>query len=290
MAGRKVTCESALGEFEAWRLLNAAPNTVHAQVVTLKRFLSELNAQHWPVGRLTFEHCDAFVNAKNGGKLSNRAIRLSSLKQFFGLLTAKAYYVGNPAAMVQIRRRDLSHEQKERTTKIPMTEREVKHILANTEGFWRWATALSYWAGYRLSDCACLEWTSILADEIVVWTQKNDRMRVAVKFSHPAFGKGALREYLLEMMLEHNVHPQYVFPSERATILDPQRRSKLSVYYARILEKLGIEGKTFHSLRHSFARRLDANDWELERIGRALGHAPTSQNVTAGYTGKPRPR
>lgn len=285
MAERKVTCENALAEFEEWRRHNSAPNTVHSLVVTLRRFLAEFGAEKWPVSKLTFNHCDAFVNSPEAGKVSNREIRLGALKSFFALLTAKSYYVGNPAQLVSIRHHGLSHEQKERESREPMTEREVKHILANTNGFWKWATALSYWAGYRLSDCACLEWASITADEVIVHTIKSDT-RVAVKISHPAFGKGALRPYLLEMMMEHSLHPQYVFPDERAIIMDPARRSRLSVYYSRILLRLGIEGKSFHCLRHAFATRLAGGGYDLKAIGRALGHGANSEQVTAGYIKK----
>lgn len=282
MANRKVTCEAALVEWVQWRSGFVAPNTVRTQESVLRLFFERFNLLRAPVGRINFEHLNAFVNAEDAGKLSNREQRLATLRSFFQFLAARAYYVGNPTMLVRIRYSAMSHEQKEPTERLPFTEREVNHIVTHTTGFWRFATLLSYWAGLRLSDVACLEWGSLLPDEIVVWTRKGDA-RVALPLDHALIGGGKLRMIFLELMSEHNMHPKLVFPQEAAVITDPRKRSKLSVYFARILERLGIEGKSFHSLRHSFATRMDRSGKSIEEIGRMLGHAPSSSAVTSGY-------
>jgi integrase len=285
MAGRKVTCASALAEWAAWRKMSAAPNTVRTQQIILQQFFALIGADKWAVNRLTFEHLDGFVNSKEDetGR-SNRDLRLASVRSFFQFLTAKAYYVGNPSHLVRVRVRDLSHEQKERTPRVPFTEREFKHIISHTEGQWRWWTMLSYWAGLRISDCACLEWGSLLPDEIVVWTRKGES-RVALPIDDPLIGGGALRSVFFELM-EHNRHGQYVFPGERDVALNPEKRARHSVYYTRILAGLGIEGKSFHCLRHSFATRLSKAGKSVEDVGRLLGHAKGSTKVTEGYVHK----
>ena len=65
-------------------------------------------------------------------------------------------------------------------------------------------------------------------------------------------------------------------------ILDPAQRSKFSVYYGRILHRLGIEGKSFHCLRHAFATRLAKAGVTIEQVGRFMGHS--SADTTKGYT------
>lgn len=282
MAGRKVTGEMAVTEWAAWRAGFTSANTIRTQEITLRKFLREFALEKRPVSAIAFEQCNAFVNAPDAGKVSNREQRLAALKSLFHFLTARAYYVGNPTKLVNVRYSAMTHEQKERTPRVPFTAREVDHIVGNTTGFWRWATALSYWAGFRLSDICCLEWASILPKEIVVWTRKADA-RVALPLSHPLIGGGKLAVFLMEMMAEHNVHPRYVFPEQAAIVADPALRSKLSVYYSRILERLGIEGKSFHCLRHGFATRLDEAGTTIEEIGRMLGHSPSSGEVTKGY-------
>lgn len=282
MAGRKVTCEDALLEWKAWRTTNAAGNTVRTQDIVLRQFLNSIEAGKWPVAKLTYEHLDGFVNSKD--PFLSRAtcdMRLACLKSFFDFVTARAYCVGNPASLVRVRLKNLSHEQKERKPRVPFTEREYNHLVENTEGMWRWWVELSYWAGLRLGDCATLEWASLLPEEIVVWTGKHSE-RVALPIDDPLIGGGRLRTVFMEMM-EHNRHPQYVFPQEREVALDPEKRAKHSVYFGRILAELGIEGKSFHCLRHSFATRLDAAGKTVEEIGRLIGHSASSAKVTAGY-------
>lgn len=285
MAGRKVTCASALVEWVEWRKLSASPNTLRTQRIIMESFFAKYGAGQWPLAKLTFEHIDGFVNdPADTTKRSNRDLRLASLRSFFELITAKSYYVGNPSRLVKVRLNKLTVEQKEHIKREPMTEKEFKHIVAHTEGFYQIATELSYWAGLRLSDCANLEWSSILPDELVVWTQKSES-RVAIPIDNPLFGGGVLRMTFMRMF-ELNRHPQYAFPSERATNLDPEKRAKLSVYYSRILKDLGIVGKSFHCLRHTFAQRLADAGVAVEKIGRAMGHAaeraPT-HSVTKGY-------
>lgn len=283
MAGGKVTCLSALEEWRVWREANTSPNTVRTQYLALRKLLAHLNAEKWPIAKLaSFELIDGFINDPDDETgVGNRRSRLAAANSLFEFLTAKAYCVGNPAKLVQVRINDLSHEQKESKPRLPITEKEFKQIVANTEGIWRWWTELSYWAGLRLVDCACLEWASLLPDEIVVWTRKG-QSRVALPIDDPLMGGGKLRTTFFGMM-EKNRHPQFVFPEEREIALDPVRRAKHSVYYGRLLSELGIEGKSFHGLRHAFGNRLDAAGKTIEEIGRALGHAPGSKKTTKGY-------
>ena len=46
-------------------------------------------------------------------------------------------------------------------------------------------------------------------------------------------------------------HERYLFPDQRATILNVSRRVSLSMQFKRICERLGIKDKSFHCLRHS---------------------------------------
>jgi len=153
--------------------------------------------------------------------------------------------------------------------------------VAHTTGFWNAAVRLSYWVGLRLTDIACMEWASVSPDEVIVWTRKT-HTRVALPISDPLLGGGDLRCLFFELM-EHNRHAEYVFPEEREVALDPAKRAKHSVYFSRQLSALGIEGKSFHCLRHSFATRLAEAGKTIEDIGRVMGHSPKGTDVTKGY-------
>lgn len=279
-AGRKVTCMDALEGWAKWRNNDSTPNTVFTQRSVMNQFFASLGAETWPVTRITHEYINDFVNADDGTKLTNREMRLASLRSFFKYCSAMGWVVGNPAMLAKIRMRDMSHEQKERTERKPITEREYRHIVAHTEGFWRAATALSYWTGLRLNDICCMEWSSIGTDSIIVHTRK-DEDRVALPLNHPLIGSGDLTLILMEMLSTRDEKSKYCFPEQRKVILDPAQRSKFSVYYGRILKRLGIDGKSFHCLRHAFATRLNKAGITIEEIGKLLGHS--NEKTTTGY-------
>lgn len=66
-----------------------------------------------------------------------------------------------------------------------------------------------------------------------------------------------------------------------ALLHDPEKRAKLSVHAGRIFARAGVEGKSFHCLRHSFVTRLSKSGKSLEEIGKIVGHSSTE--TTKGY-------
>lgn len=277
MAGRKITCETALTEWYEWRATDAKANTLRTQSILLNQFLRELGAEKWPVTRITDKLIETFVNQVDGTGSRNRALRLATISNFFKFCSARAYCVGNPSKLVRVKLTGLTHEQKESKRRVPMTEKEYRHIIKHTDGFWRAAVALSYWTGLRLSDIAALEWASITADGITVWTAKRDA-RVVLPLDEPLIGGGELASIIMGLMSEIT-DTTYVFPKQRECILDPAKRARLSVQFGRILESLGIEGKSFHCLRHSFATRLRTAGKTGKQIMDLLGH---SNETTTG--------
>ena len=98
----------------------------------------------------------------------------------------------------------------------------------------------------------------------------------------PLIGGGELTAVIMGLMMESDPRQPYVFPTQRTCTLDPEKRARLSVQFGRLMTELGIEGKTFHCLRHSFVTRLTKAGKTLEEIGRLVGHS--SAETTAGYS------
>lgn len=279
MAGRKVKCADVVPEWEEWRRSTGdSENTIRTQRFAIQQFFRFARCDTWPIAKIEAGHINKFVNQGDGTSRANHDLRLSALRSLFNFCAARAYTVGNPANLVKVNLSKLSHKQKERKPRVPFTEAEYQKLHSNTEGFWQHAIALSYWTGLRLSDICCLEWDSIGDSEIVVWTLKYDA-RVAIPLSEPLIGDGALAMTILAMMSGGD--KKYVFPEQRREMLDPAKRAKFSVYFTRIARRLGIEGKSFHCLRHSFVTRLKRSGKSLEEIGRIVGHA--HEETTKGY-------
>jgi hypothetical protein len=80
MADRKVTCESAITEWAAWRATFSSANTVRTQEMQLRHFCEEIGCAKKPVNYITFEHANDFVkrcgrfSASSRRKLTTSAI------------------------------------------------------------------------------------------------------------------------------------------------------------------------------------------------------------------------
>ena len=268
-AARRITCLEALEGWTKWRQADSTPNTVYTQRTVLAQFIDQLGAAAWPVIFLKHDHLDAFVNDQGVTKLTTRDMRLSSLRSFFKFCAANGYIIGNQSLLTKVHLRGLTTSQKERTARVAMTEREYRHIVLHTVGFWKFATVLSYWTGMSLGDVCCIEWSNICPGEIVVQAHKAEG-HVALPVDHPLIGDHDLTLVLLEMLFLKN-NSIYCFPGQRQEILDPTKRSKLSVYYGRILQSFAIKGKSFQSLRHAFLARLENAGTSIEEVGRLVG-------------------
>ena len=64
-----------------------------------------------------------------------------------------------------------------------------------------------------------------------------------------------------------------VFCREDGNIADPKT---FSSFYLNTLDKAGIEHKTFHALRHTFATRAMEVNSHIKAVSQILGHANSS--------------
>jgi integrase len=130
--------------------------------------------------------------------------------------------------------------------------------------------------GLRLGDICQLEWSCFdRPHEVIVWTDKRNK-RVAVPVS-PELS-------LLLTGIPVQDDGIYLFPEQRATLLDPDRRAGLSVYFKRHCERAGIKDKSFHSLRHAFVQTHREHGETWKHIAQAIGHS--CEETTKGYANK----
>jgi len=278
-AGGKVTGNNALDRWRemADKGLGLTPATRHSYEGHIKRFLVTTNLVDRPISAASFEHVDKFVNAPDEASVSTRNMRKASLDNFFKVCTAEGLVVRNPATLSKVKLHTLTFEQKEPKVREPFSDLELDQLSKLESPFWTPACHLSLEYGLRLSDIAKLEWASFdKPGRIIVWTDKHDR-RIELPL-HPEtlglIGAGP-----------HN-HGRWVFPDQAAIASDPSDRAKLSVYFSRQLKRLGIHGKSFHSLRHTFATRRAKLGDTIDEIRLKMGHVSTA--TTEGYVHKRR--
>lgn len=273
-AGGKVTGERAL---ERWRhlserALGLTPGTRHSYEGHIRRFLMLTRLSDQPISAASYEHVDDFINAPDEATASTRHMRRASLDCFFKVCTAEGLTVRNPAALAKVKLHRLTFSQKEPKVRLPLTDLEVDQLRRLEDPFWRAACHLSLEYGLRLSDVACLEWDSFAKPgALVVWTDKHDkRIELPLRPETAPLAAALPRQ-----------HERWVFPEQAAIARDQAQRPKLSVYFGRTLRRLGIHGKSFHCLRHTFATRRAALGDTIDQIREKMGH--TSAATTAGY-------
>ena len=262
------------------------------------------------IGDVSISTINTFINPEDSHeKLTTRRARLTAVNCFMKYCLAKGYVLTNPAALVRINMRLMSHTQKEVKKKKTFTPQDLRKILAHVDMgitalesdlmnntytgermakreqniqqrldwllFWGAASIIAHEVGLRIGDVAQLEWDCIGKDSITVWTDKKDR-RVTVPFS--MLNADLMRKAFTQFCIEKD--KRFVFPVQRELAV-ADKIDRCCVNFRRMAEKAGVHGKTFHGFRHTRVQSWKAEGVSLETIADLVGHS--NEDTTKGY-------
>jgi integrase len=254
-----------------------------------------------------------YINGVKKRSKARRRIILSVIRQFHDYAFKLGHCTQDPASVVKLRNDNLTHRQKE--TKIveafthdeyiqlilyldkELLEIESERALVRTKyntidrslrrvgelrkkrqwnRFFKAAVMLSYETGLRLSDVCQLEWNCVTDTELIVHTDKRDKRVAIPRWKEVDEALSAIGSARCSDLL-------YCFPEEREWIRDPNKRSKFSVQFTRLLKRADItrKGLSFHSLRHACLTKWKSGGMDLEHIQKLAGHS--SSETTKGY-------
>ena len=286
-AGKKVTVAQAVAEWnESAKNRDESPATTAKNQAVMSQWIDAEGLGKLPPMALTEGHVSRFINRTDREVgYATRIRQLSVIRMFIGYCIVKGYVAENVAGKgrMAVQHRKLNHDQMEPHKVEPMTEEEVKKIMAAAEGFQKWGTAIAYAAGLRLGDVAQLEHASLsVPGHIIVHTGKRGK-RVQLPVNEQL--TPGLAEALRGASAEAVDHESpYLFPAEAAQYEDVAAgRPKFSVYYQRLLARCGITNRSFHSLRHAAITRWSKVGFTLEQCAEFAGHSNTK--TTEGYIG-----
>lgn len=229
---------------------------------------------------------DFLLFAKNHGLGVNSVSRLFVvIKVFFRFLQREGLLTGNITEV-------MDSPKLWKTLPATLTVKEVERLLAAPEGEKpiairdRALIELLYATGLRVSELCGLTLDNIYFDAgYLRCTGKGQKERV-VPFSEKA--ASVLKKYIDSARGSFTADPQnrFVFLSRRGTKISRGMVWKLIKQYAR---KSGIQKKISpHTLRHSFASHLLANNAPLRVIQEMLGHADIATTQIYTHVDKSR--
>ena len=264
--------------YEFSKVRSKSSNTIYTQSTLLSNF--KLTTGINKITELEPKMITTWVNEQGDMNVNSRNQRLSAIRSFCGYAVANCYITKDPSYGIKVDLSLLDHKHKEVKRREPFTKAEYKAMMDyDPPYFMKQAIMLGWWTGLRIVDISLLEWESISDSHLTVWTIKQDK-RVKLPLANPLIGGGVLRECFEEIEYQDK---KYCFPDWAEAAKDPKKRSRFSVYFSRFLDRVGIEGKSFHCFRHSFVSRVktESYDSSLEKIASWVGHSHVE--TTKGY-------
>lgn len=266
----------------------------------LHMMLSKVSRVAWIKGKkvtdITLRDLDRYLNDKKSQRrIATRVLVRHALCRFFQWLVDAEYIDSNPSLNLKVDRHGLPQGKLLRKETQPVTESDFRKVLSSMQPteFWWIAAQMSWHGGLRLGDIALLEWDNIKDDRIVVGTRKSGEeveypitpeLRDVLKFLPPRPDrrtglKSGATKYRGEQ-LEGRF--RYVWP-EWASRYNTDN-SNLSHQFSRRLARVGVHGKSFHGIRHTFAMRTRLAEAEnaaaeVERLRKQLEDILATRNT-----------
>ena len=142
------------------------------------------------------------------------------------------------------------------------------------------AVLLCLYAGLRLGELCALRWTDIdFEDRTLTVNRTVQRIAVPDRMTKTSLLETApksessrrtipLTLELLRILSRLEGENPYVFGGEKP--LDPRT---MQYRFQKILSEVGIDGRTFHTLRHTFATNCVENGMDVKALSELLGHS-----------------
>ncbi len=180
---------------------------------------------------------------------------------------------------------DFVYFPRERVEMRVLTQREQRQLevyLTSDIDVYKFGVLLTLYTGLRIGELCALKWCDVSdgnitvrgtmqrlsrdggGSEVVVGSPKTKTSARVIPL--PTF----LLEYV-EIFRAKSYPDAYVLSSEKKEIVEPR---VMQYRFKHYLGELGIEGATFHTLRHSFATRcVDKYNFEIKTLSEILGHS-----------------
>jgi integrase len=209
---------------------------------------------------------------------SQVSLHRSAISAFCSWLVENEIIEANPVTSL----RSFVYRSPKKGVECMFTEDEYKSLRAaagacQSELEWYGAIVLAWNTAMRLGDVCCLESASVnvLAKRISIIPKKTERLHKRVDIP--------ILPDLEAFLQTQPLQGRYVLPAMQREYAANESKG-LTSKFARICEKAGVEGKTFHGLRHTATSRMLNNGVPPSVVSSVTGH---SLKVLDRYTHTP---
>ena len=223
-----------------------------------RKLLAEISADE-------LRHIQAKMQAKanRGPHTINRYF--AALRRILNLAIAESYLVTNPVKGVRF--------FPEPTGRLRfLTEAEIARLRENLSPE-HWAVvAFSLETGLRLSEQFHARWDCVNTEQAILTIP----LSKSGKTRHVILSESALA---IVGGLSSWAHSPFLFPSPLISGQPMQGRNFVVKIYEPALKQVGIEGATWHTLRHTFASRAVMAGVDIRTVQELMGHSTITMTM-----------
>ncbi len=230
----------------------------------------------YDINSVTIQRFTTFLKEKgkkDGGKLSDKTINdiLIILSLIFSY-AEEEYSVNLP------RIRAVRQESKEARVLTKQEQQRLCEYCLNDTDSYKFAVLLALYTGMRIGELCALTWQDITDTYVTIdktmQRLKTERGETDIFVTGPKSDSSKriipLPEFLTEIVNKLRKPDGYVLSTARNSFCEPRT---MQHRFKETSIQLGLDGATFHTLRHTFATRCVEAGFDIKTLSEILGHS-----------------
>ncbi len=221
---------------------------------------------------------------RESGRQGGGALSAKTVNDILVILGLCFEYAEEEYSVTMPKIRYLREERKEARVLTEAEQKRLTAFLLKEMDIYKFGALLALYTGIRIGELCALQWPDIKEDRLRI-SKTMQRLKVAPGKTIIHIGEPKSRNSHREVPLPAFLSPfverfrcaeGYVI---RTTLSEHSEPRIIQRKFQRITEDCGLEGVTFHTLRHTFATRCVEAGFDVKTLSEILGHSDTKTTL-----------